>query len=401
MSNLSSLRSEKLPSTWNLPAIGEVLLDSQYGTNEPVTEGGNTRIVGMKDIQEGKVIVDKLTSSNLPGEERKKFLLKKGDLLINRTNSYDLVGKVGIFESDEEVAFASYLVRLVVDESKISAKFLNYWLNCEMAQVMIKRIATRAISQANINPTEFKRHCLVPLPPLPEQTAITNLLSTMDQAIKKTERLIAAKEKKYLWLLSNLISNNKHKRRHIRNFTSEVSRRNTGTEIARVLSVTNNRGFVLPEDQFERRVASSDLSNYKIVVRGQYAYNPSRINVGSIARLDEWDNGVLSPMYVVFEVNKQKVNSDYFLHWLESHEAKERIRNSAQGSVRETVSFADLGTIPFPLPSLDKQNVIASVLNTALQEINLLKKQLEVYRKQKRGLMQKLLTGQWRVRTED
>jgi len=106
-------------------------------------------------------------------------------------------------------------------------------------------------------------------------------------------------------------------------------------------------------------------------------------------------------MYVVFKIDEKKVNSDFFLHWLSSHEAKQRIRKSAQGSVRETVNFADLGAISFPLPSRDKQSAVASVLNTNRHEINLLKKQLEVYRKQKRGLMQKLLTGQWRVKTED
>ena len=102
-------------------------------------------------------------------------------------------------------------------------------------------------------------------------------------------------------------------------------------------------------------------------------------------------------MYVVFKINEKKVNSDFFLHWLESHEAKERIRKSAQGSVRETVSFADLRAIPFPLPPIDQQRQIASILNTAQQEIDLLKKQADALRRQKHGLIQKLLTGEWRV----
>ncbi|MEI7671087.1 MAG: restriction endonuclease subunit S, partial [Deltaproteobacteria bacterium] len=150
--------------------------------------------------------------------------------------------------------------------------------------------------------------------------------------------------------------------------------------------------------QFARRVSSSDLSNYKVVTGGQYAYNHSRINVGSIARLDAWETGVLSPMYVVFKINEQYADSDFFLHWLESHEAKERICKSSQGSVRETVSFTDFGAIPFPLPSLEQQHNIAITLKTVREEIDLLKKQLDAYRKQKRGLMQKLLTGQWRVK---
>ncbi len=224
-------------------------------------------------------------------------------------------------------------------------------------------------------------------------------LSTWDLAIEKLDKLAAAKENYYKYLLATRVNDSSFPHGHIRDFTAEVSTRNRSTQCERVLSVTNTNGFVLPEDQFERRVASADLSNYKIVVRGQYAYNPSRINVGSIARLDNWDDGVLSPMYVVFKLDEKKVNSDFFLHWLSSHEARERIKRSAQGSVRETVSFADLGAIPFPLPDMDTQTSVAEALNAAKKEIDLLKQLAGAYRKQKRGLMQKLLTGEWHIKS--
>jgi type I restriction enzyme S subunit len=287
------------------------------------------------------------------------------------------------------------LVITVTNKAECYSEFLYYWFESKDLQRFCNDGSVPVISGKNL------KKQIVSLPSLSEQTAIAFLLSTWDTAIEKSEKLIEAKEKRFKGLLIRLISNDKHPRGHIRDFTSEVSKRNNGQAADRVLSVTNNRGFVLPEDQFERRVASSDLSNYKIVTHEQYAYNPSRINVGSIARLDNWDKGVLSPMYVVFKVNEKKVTSDFFLHWLSSHEAKARIRRSAQGSVRETVSFADLGAIPFPLPSLAQQQQIAETLNTARQEIDLLKKQAEAYRKQKRGLMQKLLTGQWRVKIND
>lgn len=235
------------------------------------------------------------------------------------------------------------------------------------------------------------------LPSIPEQRAIAAMLSSWNTAIQKTEQLIAAKERHYTHELSRLISQGKHSRNHVGNCAHEISERNRGGNDERVLSVTNSRGFVLPEDQFERRVASADLSNYKIVTRGQYAYNPSRINVGSIARLDGWDMGVLSPMYVVFGLDDAKVNSDYFLHWLESHEAKERIKNSAQGSVRETVSFTEFAAISVPMPSLEDQQAIANYLNAMREESALLEKKAKKLSAQKRGLMQKLLTGQWRL----
>ena len=314
----------------------------------------------------------------------------KGSIIFPKRGAAIMNNKVRIAE--RELCMDTNMMAIIPNE-KVLSEFLYY----SIINAQLFKIAdTSTIPQINnkhINPYK------IILPTIEIQEKMVELLSIWDYAIEKTERLITAKEKQYLWLLSNLISNDKHQHVHIRDFAFEVSTRNNGTAIDLVLSVTNNRGFVLPSDQFERRVASSDLSNYKIVTRGQYAYNPSRINVGSIARLDGWDKGVLSPMYVVFELNEKKVNSDYFLHWLESHEGKEHIRNSAQGSVRETVSFTDFGAISFPLPSINEQGKIAAVLNMARNEIDLIKRQLEACRQQKRGLMQKLLTGQWRVKT--
>ena len=210
--------------------------------------------------------------------------------------------------------------------------------------------------------------------------------------------MIAAKEKQFSWLVSSSINKSGYEKSQLSNLTSEVSKRNGDRSIERVLSVTNHSGFVLPENQFERRVASANLSNYKVVSKGEYAYNPSRINVGSIARLDDWDTGVLSPMYIVFKLDGMKMDSDYFLHWLSSDEARQRIKNSAQGSVRETVGFGDLGAIPIALPNIETQKRIAHTLNTAKREIDTLKTLADHYRTQKRGLMQKLLTGKWRVK---
>ena len=251
-------------------------------------------------------------------------------------------------------------------------------------------------SQKNLN-AGIVKNLKIFLPPLPEQKEIANVLQACDATIEKAEALIAVKERQFDWLISSCINKSGYEKSQLSNLTSEVSKRNGDRSIERVLSVTNHSGFVLPENQFERRVASANLSNYKIVSKGEYAYNPSRINVGSIARLDNWDIGVLSPMYVVFELDSMKIDSDYFLHWLSSSEARQRIKNSAQGSVRETVGFSDLGAVPIALPNIETQKRIAHTLNTARQEIETLKTLVDRYRTQKRGLMQKLLTGKWRV----
>ncbi|KVE08129.1 hypothetical protein WS65_10625 [Burkholderia anthina] len=280
-------------------------------------------------------------------------------------------------------------------ESVLTPEYVALALQGRVARRYFRKVAKPAVAQASINQDDVRAVSIV-VYPKSMQRRIAGMMTEWDQSIDTAEHLIAAKERFYNHELSRLISRPHHPHSHIGAFARELSERNRqGNE--RLLSVTNSRGFVLPEEQFERRVASADLSNYKVVRRGQYAYNPSRINVGSIARLDDWDDGVLSPMYVVFEIDQTKVDSDYFVHWLASHEAQQRIKNSAQGSVRETVSFSDLAAIHFPLPERQRQTSIAAYLSCLRNEIGLLERQTNQLRLQKRGLMQKLLTGEWGV----
>lgn len=400
MSMLNSLKSENLPPSWRLLSVGKILLDSQYGTNEPSVEDGNTRVIGMKNIQNGKIITADLTSSTLHEEDRKKYILTRGDLLINRTNSYDLVGKVGIFESNEKVAFASYLVRLIVDRTQIQPEYLNYWLNGHIAQTVIKKIATRAIGQANINPTEFKKHCLVPLPPLIEQTAIADLLSSWDAAIEKTERLITARENRFSWLIKSLISDKCDVWEHLRTdkiFAIISDKCNADSEL---LSVTQDRG-VIPRTMLEGRVMSPEGStdSYKLIKEGDFA-----ISLRSFQGGIEYSRyqGLISPAYTVLRP-KLKIHNDFYRNFFKSYLFIEKYLNIAVIGIRDgkQISIPDFMTVKIPYPPLEMQESIAETLNTACQEIDLLKKKAAAYRKQKRGLMQKLLTGEWRVNIKE
>ncbi len=331
-----------------------------------------------------------------------KFMLRPGDFLISRSNTLDKVGRVGVFRGElENCSYPDLMMRFRSDREKVHPLYLETYLKGDKAIKFIRQHATGTSgSMKTINQSTVESIPIV-VPSISEQESIATILLSWYESIQKTEKLTAAKERHYTHELSRLISRGQHPHAHVSTFAEEVSARNRGGNEARVLSVTNSRGFVLPEDQFERRVASADLSNYKVVRRWQYAYNPSRINVGSIARLEGWDDGVLSPMYVVFRINEEKVRSDYFLHWLNSHEARQRIKNSAQGSVRETVSFSEFAAITIPLPEIHTQTAIASYLNALREEIDLLGQSIAALKTQKRGLMQKLLTGEWRLPIND
>ncbi len=375
--------------------LGDITRFVSGGTpskQDPRYWGGDTPWVSAKDLKSMHIgaSIDTLSASGRDAAS----LVPRGTLLI-LVRGMTLFKSIPIGIASRELAINQDLKGLITNKN-VSPEFLAYSLLTKESE-LLQMVEAAGHGTGRLD-TDALKDVLVRVPSLPEQHQIASAIATWDASIQKTEQLIAAKERHYNHELSRLISRGQHPHTHVGNFAEEVSTRNRGGNEARVLSVTNSRGFVLPEDQFERRVASADLSNYKVVRRGQYAYNPSRINVGSIARLDGWNDGVLSPMYVVFRLDENKANSDYFLHWLNSHEARQRIKNSAQGSVRETVSFSEFAAITIPLPDKNTQTAIARYLNALREEINLLGQSVAALKAQKRGLMQKLLTGQWRLR---
>jgi type I restriction enzyme S subunit len=135
------------------------------------------------------------------------------------------------------------------------------------------------------------------------------------------------------------------------------------------------------------------------VAQGQFAYATNHIEEGSIGYQDVYDKGLVSPMYTVFETNKL-VDDSYLYKVLKSVVYLHIFRANTSSSVdrRGSLRWKEFAKLPIPLPPIEEQKQIAAILTTARQEIYLLKKQAEAYRKQKRGLMQRLLTGEWRVK---
>ena len=246
----------------------------------------------------------------------------------------------------------------------------------------------------------------LPVPPLEEQVTIANLLSTWDEAILKVLQLIEQHEQKKLWLMQELLT---WKRRlswfhteiglhPVWKYLTEVSERCSDTKCMKVLSVTNARGFIDQGDQFERAIASQDTSNYKIVRKWQFAYNPSRVNVWSLDLLRNFESDILSPMYVVFETDKRFLLSKYFYYQLKSHWFTWRIPMYVQGSVRDSLSFDWLCGMKFFIPSTEEQSRIVDIFEKIDEEIQLLKTKLEKLKEQKKWLMQQLLTGKKRLK---
>lgn len=143
-----------------------------------------------------------------------------------------------------------------------------------------------------------------------------------------------------------------------------------------VWSVSNTAGFVATQDYFNRQVASSDISNYKVVVPNSFAYNPARVNVGSLANNTSRATGAVSPMYVVFSViSEEKLNPRYLYYVLKGPIISAEIRRLAQGGVRQQLRFSDLKSFSIPLPNIEIQNEIVRDLDEFSSKITNLQKQ--------------------------
>ena len=141
---------------------------------------------------------------------------------------------------------------------------------------------------------------------------------------------------------------------------SEYSVRNKDDEDIPVYSVTNEQGFCT--GYFSKDVASQDRTTYKIVPRGYFAYNPSRINVVSVDVQECEDRVIVSPLYVVFSVD-EKLNRRYLLHYLKSDITLTYIKSYASGSVRDNLKFSILKDFPINLPSAEEQKQIVDTLD--------------------------------------
>ncbi|MDR6923969.1 restriction endonuclease subunit S, partial [Chryseobacterium sp. 2987] len=167
--------------------------------------------------------------------------------------------------------------------------------------------------------------------------------------------------------------------------------KNKAQKYQTVQSISNKYGFINQEEIFEdRRVASLDISNYYIVKKGYFAYNPSRINVGSLAYKKDDEISVISPLYISFKVNNNILDDHFIWYWFKSTKFIRQMYSSFEGSVRNTLSYESLIKMNISIPSLEEQKRIFTLLLCIDNKIETEKKLLKKYQSQKQYLLQNL-----------
>jgi type I restriction enzyme M protein len=182
---------------WEIVAFEDLCERMQYGLSTPLVEGGpGVKTFRMAEIIGGRAFDDgSMKSANLDAKETAKYRLEKGDILFNRTNSFEHVGRTGIFTLEGEYAFASYLIRLTIKRDLANPEFVNAWMNTRAFQAGVKSLASRAVGQSNISASSLAGY-QIPLPPLPEQERIVAELDAEAARMEAVRGLIPAFEAK-------------------------------------------------------------------------------------------------------------------------------------------------------------------------------------------------------------
>ena len=395
---------KNLPSGWKVVKLGEI-------SSRVTRRNQDNRCQNVLTIsaQSGLINQTDFFNKQVASKDLSNYiLLKKGEFAYNK--SYSAGYSFGAFKRlkfyEEGVASPLYIYFKFNDD--VCSDFFEFYFDAGQANRQIKDIVqegARNHGLLNLSIDDFF-NIKIRMPNLDEQKKIAEILSTWDEAINLTINLIESKKQFKKALMQNLLTakirfpqfKDEWEEIKLGDFLEEKSDRNT-KNIDLVLSVTNKFGFVTQVEYFDKSVASDNTANYKIVRKGNFAYNPSRINVGSIALLESYEIGILSPMYVVFECLKN-LDNRFLKFWFQSHSFMGNLSKYLAGSVRESLNFNDMKTISIKLPNLNEQQKIAEVLMACDDEINLLNLKLENLKKQKQGLMQKLLSGNIRTKVK-
>lgn len=253
-------------------------------------------------------------------------------------------------------------------------------------------------------------HSLKPrVAPIGEQRKIAEILRTWDDAIEKAEALSAAKKRRFDAVAQKLLAPSRTIGRNIprSNWATTtfgkvfVERQDRNSDLGPDDVVTVGKYAIRKQtEHFKRSVASKDLSNYWVISSGDFVYDPMSAYYGALGRYDGPQDGIVSPAYRVNKLS-ENMNSDFMVHLLRSHHIRFLLEaRSSQGNKegkRRLLQRDEFAGIEFKLPPIETQGKIAAILSDFKTDLDAMSRELAGLSRQQRGLMQKLLSGEWRV----
>lgn len=396
-----------IPSDWTVFELGDIG-DFKNGINKDKEEFGHGYpLVGLMDVFGiPKIYNSEFSLVNTTDNERRDFDLKKGDVLFVRSSvKPEGVGLTTLVCQDmPDVTFSGFLIRF----RETGHLDFEFKAHCFYEENFRQRLLNKSTISANTNINQVALKSLkIAVPPISEQKSIAQMLSTSDAAIHTTEKLIAQKELRKKWLMQQLLTGKKRlkgfkgewKFVRFKEIYSQVKQK-AGNDKHLVLSVTKD-GIVSQAEYFNKEIASEDTSPYLVVRKGDMVMSGLNFWMGSIDVLSEYESGMVSPAYKVFEIHNPEISAEFMKTFVRSEIMLQCLLGSSvvgASIVRRNLDRETLDEWSFKIPSLKEQTAIAQVLQAADKEISLLKLKAEKLREKKKGLMQKLLTGKIRIK---
>lgn len=396
--NVPSLRFPGFIDEWKTVKLGDIAKFSKGAgiSKADINQDGDREAIRYGELYTtyGEVVTNvhsKVVSkpSDILSDANDVLIPSSGETAIDiSTATY--VGKSG-------VAIGGDLNIVKTDEN---GKFLSYYFN-HKKRIDIAKLA-QGVSVVHLYGSDLKT-LKVNLPSEEEQEKIADFFTAVDERIELASLKVEKLETYKRGLTQKIFTRTLRFKRddgsdfpdwvdeRMRYVVKKNSLRNRDGLIKHVESVSNKHGFVRQEDYFsDRSVASQDTSNYFVIKQGMFAYNPSRINVGSLAYKFDSQTSIVSPLYVSFSAEKNKLTDLFLLNWFFTEDFIRQRDRSFEGSVRDTLSFESLGRMRIMLPCLEEQQKIATFLSQIDEKITLETGKLEELKKFKKALLQRM-----------
>jgi len=392
-----------LPRGWDfltMDEIGEVQAGRQRSPH--LNKGNMLPYLRVANVQNGWIDFADVKEMPFTDKEVATYQLEPGDILLSEGQSLELVGRPAMYNGEMDLCcFQNTLVRLRT--KRHSSDFVLQLCKYLFDQGAFQRIAKKTTSIAHLGVSRFAG-LSAPVPPLSEQRKIADILTTWDVALDKLDALARARERHKKALTQQLLTGKRRlngflgawKKVQLSDLAENIADQNKGRMGTKSLyAVTKAEGMIPMRDH----VKGESFERCKRVETDWFAYNPMRINIGSIARWKGKQPVMVSGDYIVFRCLPNLLEPAYLDHLRRSWMWQSFVTRGGNGSVRVRIYFDDLAEFTFRCPPIEEQRQIATILDIADQELALLRAQRAAVEQQKRGLMQRLLTGRLRVKT--
>ena len=399
------MSNTKIPEGWQKVALGE-FMEFKNGINaDKSAYGQGTKFVNVMDVFRNSFLKkdDIAGKVQISDKQRSEYSVIHGDILFNRTSeTREEIAYSTVYTGKETVTFGGFVIRGRQKRNLLLPDFAGYcFKNSATRKEMIRR--SQGAVRANIGQKDLNKISIL-VPPKHEQEKIVQILSRFDTAIEKTEALITAKQKQFEWLIEVLISKRQYSMDWNKSTLGDLFDIYTYSSKSRLVDITGKR-IIVDMGSISRKgnLIANKRTNSNQDLLQTYDLVMPKDDIGGGNIIGKVAIIALSGKFVcgdhVYRLVQKRKNNAHFLKFLINCNAVNRqLRARANGTSQLGLSKQDVLKQQVWIPSLTEQEHIANTLKTAHSELTSLEQLVKQYHVQKRGLMQKLLTGQWKTR---